>query len=326
VNYGLDPVGNRLSEDSTIPGIPPGTATFDANDRLSTESYDNNGNTTITGSRKFAYDFENRLKTMAVNNGPVTVTIQYDGDGNRVAKTVGGVTTRYLVDDLNPTGYAQVVEEVVGGAVQRTYTYGKQRINQNQLISGAWTPSFYSYDGFSSVRALTDSTGTVTDTYDYDAWGNTVNTTGSTPNVYLYRGEQYDPDLHLYYLRARYFNPLTGRFLTRDPATGKLTEPQALHRYVYSGSDPTNRTDPTGKTFLENAFQNVKTAIFSTTGQTVVYAIRLICYTSTTTLLSAEIVSLGVTGHFFNPKIPWWVFGLPCGSVGVPFPPKPPVL
>jgi len=48
----------------------------------------------------------------------------YDGDGNRAAKTMGGVTTRYLVDDLNPTGYAQVVEEVVGGTAQRTYTYG----------------------------------------------------------------------------------------------------------------------------------------------------------------------------------------------------------
>jgi hypothetical protein len=48
-------------------------------------------------------------------NGGV-VLLEYDGDGNRVAKTANGVTTRYLVDDLNPTGYAQVVEEVVGGA------------------------------------------------------------------------------------------------------------------------------------------------------------------------------------------------------------------
>jgi hypothetical protein len=57
-------------------------------------------------------------------------TVIYDGDGNRVAKTVGGVTTRYLVDDLDPTGYAQVVEEVVGGLVQRTYTYGLSRISR----------------------------------------------------------------------------------------------------------------------------------------------------------------------------------------------------
>ena len=57
-----------------------------------------------------------------------------------------------------------------------------------------------------------------------------VNATGSTPNVYLYRGEQYDPDLNLYYLRARYFNPLTGRFLTRDPDIGKIRTPATLHK------------------------------------------------------------------------------------------------
>ena len=59
-------------------------------------------------------------------------------------------------------------------------------------------------------------------TYDYDAWGNTINTTGSTPNVYLYRGEQYDADLAVYYLRARYFNAVEGRMLSRDPKARTL--------------------------------------------------------------------------------------------------------
>jgi RHS repeat-associated protein len=246
VTYDLDPVGNRLNQNSSLPGIATGSATFDTNDRLSTESYDNNGNTLTTGNRTFTYDFENRLKTMAVNNGPVTVTLQYDSDGNRVAKTVGGVTTRYLVDDLNPTGYAQVVEEIASTVVQRTYTYGRQRINQSQPINSTWTPSFFGYDGFGSVRFLTDPTGTVTDTYDYDAWGNTVNGTGSTPSNYLYRGEQLDQDLRLYYLRARYFNPLSGRFLTRAPDAGTIVIPHTLHRYLYVGSDPVNWIDPTG--------------------------------------------------------------------------------
>jgi uncharacterized protein RhaS with RHS repeats len=55
----------------------------------------------------------------------------------------------------------------------------------------------------------------VTDTYDYDAFGNKINSTGTTPNNFLYRGEMYDSDLGLYYLRARYYNPLTGRFMGR---------------------------------------------------------------------------------------------------------------
>jgi RHS repeat-associated protein len=243
VGYGLDPVGNRLNQTSILPGIATGSLTYDPNDRLSTETYDNNGNTLVSGARTFAYDFENRLKSL--NGGAVTV--QYDGDGNRVVKTANGVTTRYLVDNLNPTGYAQVVEEMVGGAVTRQYTYGQQRISQNQLISSAWTLSFYGYDGLGSVRLLTDATGTVTGTYDYDAWGNTVNTTGSTPNVYLYRAEQNDPDLRLYYLRARYLNPLSGRFLTRAPDAGQIKRPGSLHRYLYVGADPVNKRDPTGR-------------------------------------------------------------------------------
>ena len=186
-----------------------------------------------------------------MNGGAVTIV--YDGDGNLAAKTVNGVTTRYLVNDKNPTGYAQVVEEVVSGSVQRTYTYGKNRISQSQLISGTWTPSFYGYDGMGSARLLTDSTGTVTDTFDYDAWGNAVNTTGTTPNLYLYRGEQYDSDLGLYYLRARYFNPLTGRFLTKDASKRQPANPQTLHRYLYVGGNPIRVFDPTGYNAVEKA-------------------------------------------------------------------------
>jgi RHS repeat-associated protein len=87
----------------------------------------------------------------------------------------------------------------------------------------------------------------VTDTYDYDAFGNKLNSTGSTPNNYLYRGEQYDPDLGLYYLRARYYNPATGRFLGRDPEDGDTTDPKTLHKYLYANGDPVNRLDPRGR-------------------------------------------------------------------------------
>jgi RHS repeat-associated protein len=249
VGYGLDPVGNRLNQASSLTGISSGAFTFDADDRLNTETYDANGNTLTSAGKTFTYDFENRLKSMT--EGSVAVTLAYDADGNRVAKTVNGVTTRYLVDDLNPTGYAQVVEEVTAGAVTRQYTYGLQRISQTQQIANAWTPAFYGYDGGGTVRLLTDNTGTVTDTYDYDAWGNTVNSTGSTSNVYLYRGEQYDADLGLYYLTARYLNPLTGRFLSRDPDSGRIAIPATLHKYLYAGGDPVNRWDPSGAKLSE---------------------------------------------------------------------------
>jgi RHS repeat-associated protein len=98
---------------------------------------------------------------------------------------------------------------------------------------------------------LTNLAGTVTDTYSYDTFGNLLNSTGTTPNSYLYRGEQYDPNLGLYYLRARYMNPVTGRFMSRDPNAGRLKDPKSLHKYLYASGDPVNRIDPRGREDLE---------------------------------------------------------------------------
>jgi len=249
VAYGLDPVGNRLSSTSSLPRISTSISGYDSDDLMSTESYDANGNTVTSGGRTFAYDSENHLTSMTGG----AVALIYDGDGNRVTKTVAGVTTLYLVDDLNPTGYAQVIEEVSGGAVQREYTYGLQRINENQIVSGTWTPSFYGYDGGGTVRQLTNLAGTVTDRYNYDAFGNLLNSSGTTPNNYLYRGEQYDSDLGLYYLRARYMNPLTGRFMSRDPEDGNTLDLKTLHKYLYAGGDPVDGWDPSGRSLEESA-------------------------------------------------------------------------
>jgi RHS repeat-associated protein len=244
VAYALDPVGNRLSASSTLASISSVISTYGVDDLMAAEIYDANGNTLTSGGRNFVYDSENRLTSM--NSGAVRIV--YDGFGNRVAETAGGVTTKYLVeDDVNPTGLPQVFDETVNGVVTRTYTYGLQRIDENQVIDNVWTPSFYGYDGGGSVRQLTNLAGTVTDTYNYDAFGNLLNSTGSTPNNYLYRGEQYDTNLNLYYLRARYYNPNTGRFLSRDPEDGKAKDPATLHKYLYAFGDPVNRIDPKGR-------------------------------------------------------------------------------
>ena len=142
---------------------------------------------------------------------------------------------------------------------------GTETRTEYQVINSAWTPSFYGYDGFGSVRQLTNTSGAITDTYEYDAFGNLLNKTGTTPNNYLYRGEQYDSDLGLYYLRTRYYNPLTGRFMSRDPnedklydANGNPIDPQVLHKYLYANGDPVNGIDPTGRGVVEDAVARVK--------------------------------------------------------------------
>jgi RHS repeat-associated protein len=246
MSYTLDDVGNRLARNSTLPGVNSTASTFDANDRLATDSYDANGNTVGSSLGTDTYDFEDRL--ISRNNGQVVVV--YDGDGNRVRKTVAGVTTLFLIDDQNPTGYAQVVEELTssGGpaAVTRVYAYGNELISQDQFDGSTWVASFYGYDGHGNVRYLTDSTGTDTDAYDYDAFGNLMAIEGTTPNTYLYTGERFDTDLDLYFLRARYLNADSGRFWTSDSFEGFRTDPLSLHKYLYAAADPINTIDPSG--------------------------------------------------------------------------------
>jgi RHS repeat-associated protein len=172
----------------------------------------------------------------------------YDGDGNRVCEVLNGLVKSYLVDDRNPTGYAQVVEEIVNGNVNHTYSYGLDLISQDQInpATNSWHASFYAYDGRGTVRFLSDETGAVTDTYTYDAFGTLITATGSTNNRYLYSGEQFDPNLGLYYLRARLMNPLTGRFWSMDSYEGRADDPVSLHKYLYTNADPANRIDPSG--------------------------------------------------------------------------------
>ena len=165
-SYTLDPVGNRSSAVSSLAVVQSGSWGYNADDQLSSQTYDLDGNVTLAANgNSYTYDSQNHMLT-ATSNGK-TISMVYDAFGNRVGKTVNGVTTWYLVeDDVNPTGLPQVIEEKVNGAVQRVYTYGLQRISQylNPTVTGnsTWTPSFYVYDGAGSVRQLTDSNGTPT--------------------------------------------------------------------------------------------------------------------------------------------------------------------
>jgi RHS repeat-associated protein/uncharacterized repeat protein (TIGR01451 family) len=241
VTYTFDNVGNRTQRNSTLPGVvATGLLNYDANDRTSTDSYDASGSLLSSGAGANVYDFENHL----VKAGGVTLV--YDGDGNRVKETVATVPTSYLVADQNLTGYAQVLDELQGGAVSRVYSYGLELINERQSIAGTPTTSFYGFDGHGSVRFLASSTGAVIDTYDYDAFGILTSRTGTTPNNYLFAGEQFDPALGIYYNRARYYDERVGRFWTMDSFADDAFDPPSLHKYLYANANPANLVDPSG--------------------------------------------------------------------------------
>ena len=248
VSYTHDAASNRLSQTSTLAAIPSASYTYNDNDWLTTDSYDSNGNTLVSGGKGFIYDFQDKLIGMA--GGPSLVSIVYDGDGNRVRKTVGDTITSYLIDDNTPTRFPQVAEEIQSGVVVKRYTYGFFLVSQSQYAEGIWKTVFYGIDAHSGVRFLTDPAGSISDRYDYDAFGQLLHSSGQNSNNYLFAGEQYDPDLSLYYLRARYYAPQTGRFWTMDKHEGNPFNPLTLHKYVYAQNDPINNSDPSGNDTL----------------------------------------------------------------------------
>jgi RHS repeat-associated protein len=252
VVYTYDAGGNRLTH-----ALNSGTAVayvYDVNDRLLslggvTFAYDANGNTTSRTqsgqTTTYEYDFEDRL-TRTVPPGGATTTYAYDTQGNRVRKSGTGGAVNYLVDPINQTGVSQVLEEYGDSGDQlASYVYGNQLLGQER----GGQSSFYHRDGTNSTRLLTDGGGAVTDRYTFDAFGQPLAQAGATLNPYLFVSEQLDPESGLYYLRARYYSPETGRFFSVDPFAGFQTDPVSLHRYLYARANPVSFVDPSGLQF-----------------------------------------------------------------------------
>jgi RHS repeat-associated protein len=256
ISYTYDNVGNRLTRNDSSEGVS--RYSYDDNDRLLSEtltkagggidttiySYDANGNMTErvkngTETTAYRWNDDNRLVRAELPNGDVA-EYAYDDEGIRVSSTVNGVRTEYLLDKNQP--YAQVLEEFTSDALVAYYVYGHDLISQER---GQET-SFYQVDGLGSTRVLTDELGVVSDSYDYDAFGNLITSTGGTENSYRYAGEQLDNEQENYYLRDRFYDQSSGRFLKKDSYEGSTVEPLSLHKYIYTQANPTNNVDPSG--------------------------------------------------------------------------------
>ena len=146
--------------------------------------------------------------------------------------------TEYTTD--LSSGYSQVLK-ATNGSDSVYYTRGFELISRREGSSA----SYYIYDGSLSVRALTNETGTITDTLVFDAFGNETAKTGSTDNSYGFQGEEKD-ETGLYYLRARYMDPSTGTFTSMDTYGGSLSDPKSLHKYLFANSNPVAYCDPGG--------------------------------------------------------------------------------
>ncbi len=269
-----DVVGNLISLASSA-----GTTTFsyDDDDRLLSETgpagttfYGYNGRGALTsisapgGTTTYVYDDLDRLVHVTTASGE-SVDYAYDGTGHLLARTDAGGTRRCLPVPVTPRG----------GFNDCAMTYSPAGAEDPEVnvfdltgIAAVHTPAAarYAWNALrGDVVAVTGPAGTVAGEAAYDAWGVVTATAGDRLG-YGYTSERHDAVTGLVFLRARWYHPALGRFLTPDTFDGAREDPRTRNAYVYALDDAMNRTDPSGHFSLGecmsvNAIQNILNAI-----------------------------------------------------------------
>jgi hypothetical protein len=196
----------------------------------------------------YVYNVRNRMLTDEVI-GTTSATYLYDDVGNRVQETVNGTATYYLIDTANPTGYDQPIEQKSSPTATPSMTYilGDRVLGQ---ANGSGTMTYLLADGQGSTRLLTDASGTVTATLNYDAFGNPLNFNPATiGTIWQFGGDgYYDYASGLtFHSNGRQSSSLIGRFITMDGQTYEIKQdPITGNLYLLDVADPVNENDPTG--------------------------------------------------------------------------------
>jgi RHS repeat-associated protein len=205
--------------------------------------YDLSGNLTSwiapDGRQMYTYDAENRLRTAAVGgSSTASVTYDYDPMGRRVSKTVGTTVTKFLQD-----GDEEIADyDGATGTLQHRYIMGKNIDDRIADVDASGARTYYHVNHQGSVIATTDAAGNVNQRLSYDEYGVGPVDQSSIGVPFRYTGRRFDRETGLYYYRARYYSPNLGRFLQTDSVGYK----DDLNLYAYVGSDPLDKTDPTG--------------------------------------------------------------------------------
>jgi len=164
------------------------------------------------------------------------MTFKYDPMGRRIYKSSSAGTSIYAYDG---TGIVETVNAT--GAVVARYTQGPIIDEPLAELQGS-TTDYYQADGVGSVTSLSNAAGALAQTYAFDSFGNTTNSSGSLTNPFQYTAREFDTETNLYYYRARYFDQASGRFISEDPK--KTTAEFNFYRYALNS--PLNFTDPLG--------------------------------------------------------------------------------
>ncbi|MCK9274957.1 MAG: hypothetical protein M0P57_07695 [Syntrophales bacterium] len=229
---------NGVNEYTNIAGFEP--------------SYDDRGNMTRDASKRYEYDWANRLVAVKGLSGSVIATYTYDALNRRVTKSYGGHTTAYIYDG------GQVIEEYEDSQFQRSFVYGLYIDDPIMMEDDAGNRYYYLKDRQYSMTALTDENGNIVETYEYTAFGLMTILDGqgvmigesTVDNPYGYTGRRWDGESGLWYYRSRMYSAKLGRFMQCDPA-GYV---DGLNLYAYVRNNPLRYLDPEGLTAVSGKF------------------------------------------------------------------------
>lgn len=255
-SYVYDAAGNRVSDPVSS------SMTYDPANRLLSDSnftytYDSEGNRTSRTNRStgavtnYTYNGHGQLASVQNPDG-TTTSFTYDVLGRRVQVASGAQTTTYAYDGAN------IHLEYGGTSLVASYTDPLSVDNPLEMRRGGQS-YYYLSDVAGNVTGLSDASGSPAATYSYDAFGVPASSTGTVANPFTYAGRELESKSGLYYNRARYYEPTTGRFLSEDPAP-------SVNGYPYVRNDPVDFNDPTGAgpiwEYIVNTFQATRSQRF----------------------------------------------------------------
>ena len=230
------------TEANRLTGWTGGAAAFDAAGNMTNAAYQDGGILRMKWNGRY------ELVAVAGADGAGLERYGYDAYGRRAWVAQDAVTNWYVYD-----GPHVVAEVDAAGALKKSYTYGPgiDNVLSMTVYDGATNTYYYLKDHLGSVLAMADGSGAVVESYRYDAWGRVLgvyNGSGmllaesALGNRYLWQGREYSWKTGLYYFRARWYDPITGRWLSNDP----IGISGGLNQYVFCGNNPVNFVDPFG--------------------------------------------------------------------------------
>lgn len=239
-----------LLQNETKTGLNDETDTEETN--ITAYIYDKNGNQLSKISNEktenFTYDVLDQL--VGYTDDETTASYTYNADGLRSSKTVNGHTVEHVWD-----GNQQIIADVDDGAAYSAncYFFGAGITAKYNFISGVKSNySYYRKNAHGDVVSITDASANNVKTYRYDAFGVEKNIDESDTNAFRYCGEYFDSETGTIYLRARYYSPEIGRFISRDSYAGDATDPLSLNLYTYCHNNPILNFDPSGHSIWDS--------------------------------------------------------------------------